>query len=78
MSKKEIPNELQNRLDEFQVDVPDFPSKRKKLDRLANWIYAPAKSPIDLFSIKGNSITQLVFYPLLFLLVVLFTPFFMI
>lgn len=78
MSKKEVPNELKKRLDEFHVEVPDFPAKSSKLDRIANWIHAPAKNPLELLSIRGNSITKLVFFPLILLLVLLITPIFLI
>lgn len=78
MSKREIPNELQNRLDEFHVEVPEIPTKRSKLDRMSNWIYAPAKDPLEMLGINGNSIARLVFYPLVFLLVLFFTPIFFI
>lgn len=78
MSKKEIPNELQNRLDEFHVEVPEISAKRSKLERLANCIYAPAKDPLEIFGINGNSITRIAFYPLVFLLVLFFTPIFFI
>ncbi|MCM3163336.1 hypothetical protein [Metabacillus litoralis] len=78
MSRNEIPKELQKRLEEFHVKVPDIPFKKSKVDRIANWIYAPAKSPIDLLNIKGYSITRLVLYPFILLLVVFITPIFFI
>ncbi|PGT82764.1 MULTISPECIES: hypothetical protein [Bacillaceae] len=78
MSRNEIPKELQNHLEEFQVDVPDIPLTKSKVDRIANWIYAPVKSPIDLLNIKGNSITRLVMYPFILLLIVFITPIFFI
>ncbi|UII55219.1 hypothetical protein LS684_16400 [Cytobacillus spongiae] len=78
MSKSEIPKELQTKLDEFHVDLPEIPTKLRKLDRLANWVHAPAMDPLEIFSIKGNSITKLVFYPLICLLFIFFTPIFLI
>ncbi|OZU90593.1 hypothetical protein CIL03_05490 [Virgibacillus indicus] len=77
MSRKEIPNELQNRLEEFQVEVPEFPAKKNKSERIANWIYAPAKNPLEVLSINGNSITRLVVYPLIFIFAFLVTPIFL-
>lgn len=74
MSKREIPDEIQDRLDEFHVEVPDIPVKRSRLERLANWIYAPAKDPLEMMGVKGNSIAQLAFYPLAILLVLFFAP----
>lgn len=78
MSKKGIPNEFQEKLEEFQVEIPEIPMKRSKLERIANWIYAPAKDPLEVLSIKGNSITRLVFYPLILILALFFTPIFII
>ncbi|WP_042464168.1 hypothetical protein [Neobacillus dielmonensis] len=78
MSKNEITDELQTRLDEFHVKVPDISIKKSKLNRLANWIYAPAADPLEALSINRNSITRIVFYPLLFVLALLFAPFFFI
>ncbi|MBT2691746.1 hypothetical protein [Bacillus sp. ISL-55] len=78
MSKKEIQNELKSRLDEFHVEIPEIPAKSSKLDRIANWIHTPAKNPLEVLSIRENSITQLVFYPLIFLLFLFFTPIFLI
>ena len=74
MSKKEISNEIQNRLEEFHVEVPEIPMKKSKLERIANWIYAPATNPLEMFNIRGNSLTRLVFYPFIFILVLLLTP----
>lgn len=73
MNKKDIPTELQNRLDEFHVEVPEIQAK-SKLERLANWVYAPAKNPMNLLGIKGNSITGLILLPLIFVLVLSCTP----
>ncbi|GGP09545.1 hypothetical protein [Oceanobacillus neutriphilus] len=78
MSKRDIPDQLQNRLDEFQVEVPEIPMKSSKLERLANWIYSPARDPLEIFRISGNSITRLAFYPLIFVLALFFAPIFFI
>ncbi|WP_100009852.1 hypothetical protein [Lentibacillus sediminis] len=78
MSKREIPDELHNKLDEFHVEMPDIPVKRSRLERLANWIYAPAKDPLEILGVKGNSIARVAFYPLIFLLVLFFAPVFFI
>lgn len=64
MRNNEFPDELKNRLDEFHVDIPDIPLKRSKWEHLANWIYVPAKNPLDALRIKVNTITKLVIYPL--------------
>ncbi|GGN60986.1 hypothetical protein [Oceanobacillus indicireducens] len=74
MSKNEFPDELKNKLDEFHVEVPDIPLKRSKWERLANWIHAPAKNPLDVLRIKGDSIIKLVLYPLVLILLICFAP----
>ncbi|WP_226674897.1 hypothetical protein [Mesobacillus jeotgali] len=66
MSKKEIPNELKSKLDEFHVEIPEIPAKSSKLNRIANWIHTPAKNQLEILSIRENSSTQLVYYPLIF------------
>ncbi|GAB2550371.1 hypothetical protein [Gracilibacillus alcaliphilus] len=76
MSKKEIPDELRNRLDEFDVEVPEI-SPKNQMERLANWIYAPAKNPMELLGINGNSIIRLTFFPLILVLILFFTPIFL-
>ncbi|MFA1822032.1 hypothetical protein ACDX78_17910 [Virgibacillus oceani] len=78
MNKQEIPNELKKRLEEFQVKVPNIQTKKSRLDRLTNWIYAPARNPLEVFNIKVNSFTRVVFYPLILILVLFFTPIFFI
>lgn len=78
MRKNEISDELQKKLDEFDVTMPDFQVKRSKIDRFVNWIYAPAKNPLDVVKIKGNSITRVVLYPLIIILILFFTPIFLI
>ncbi|WP_068676728.1 hypothetical protein [Oceanobacillus sp. Castelsardo] len=78
MSKKDFPSELQKKLDEFQVDVPEIPIKRTMLDSIANYIYAPAKNPLEIFHIKGNSITGLIWYPFILIFVLFFAPIFFI
>lgn len=76
MSKREIPHELRDRLEEFHVEVPDI-TKKDKWERLANWIYAPAQNPVELWKIKGDSITRLTVMPLIVVLIVFFTPIFL-
>ncbi|MGM8216439.1 hypothetical protein ACLIA0_12790 [Bacillaceae bacterium W0354] len=78
MSKHEIPDELQNKLEEFSVETPEIPIKVSKLERLANIIHAPAKNPIDFLNIKGTSITRLVLYPFILIIALLFGPMFLI
>lgn len=74
MSKNEFPDELKNELDKFHVEVPDIPLKRSKWERLANWIHAPAKNPLDALRIKGDSIIKLVLYPMVLIFFICLAP----
>lgn len=78
MTKKDFPSELQKKLDEFQVEVPEIPIKRSMFDKIANIIYAPAKNPLEIFHIKGSSISRLVWYPFILIFVLFFAPIFFI
>ena len=74
MSKSEFPDELKNKLDEFQVRVPDIPLKRSRWERLANWIHAPAKNPLDVLRVEGDSIIKVVLYPLVLIFLICLAP----
>lgn len=74
MSKNEFPDELKSKLDEFHVEVPDIPLKRSKWERLANWIHAPAKNPLDALRIKEDSIIKLVLYPMVLIFFICLAP----
>lgn len=74
MSKREIPNKLQNKLNEFHVEVPEIPMKRSKQERLANWIYSPAQNPLEVLKVSGTSIGRLTLYPLVFVFILFITP----
>ncbi|MCM3741990.1 hypothetical protein M3210_17200 [Oceanobacillus luteolus] len=74
MSKKDIPKELNDRLAEFKVEVPEIPLKRSKMERFANWIYAPAKDPLEALGIKENSLPKLIGYPFVILLILFAMP----
>ena len=38
---------LRTKLDEYHVDIPDFPMKPKKWERFINFLASPAKDPLD-------------------------------
>lgn len=38
---------LSSKLDEYHVNVPDFPMKRSKWDRFLRFLASPAKNPLE-------------------------------
>lgn len=78
MNKNEIPEGLKEKLDEFHVTVPDIPLKRSRLERVTDWIYTPAKNPLELLEVKGDPIKRLVFLPLVTMLIFSAIPMFFI
>lgn len=46
---------LRKKLDEYHVDIPDFPMKPNRWERFINLLASPAKDPLDPFisSING-------------------------
>ncbi len=48
MNKKNLPEELKQQLDQFEVEVPEIPIKKSISQRIANWMHAPAKNPVDM------------------------------
>jgi hypothetical protein len=38
---------LCNKLDEYHVDIPDFPMKSSRWERFINLLASPAKDPLD-------------------------------
>lgn len=49
MNRKDIPEELKQQLNQFEVEVPEIPQKKSFLQRIANWVHTPAKNPADMF-----------------------------
>ncbi len=74
MSKNEFPKELEDKLEGFHVEVPDIVMKKSKLERIANWIYTPAKDPLDALGVKVNSIAKITIYPVVWVLLLFFIP----
>ncbi|WP_339161857.1 hypothetical protein [Siminovitchia sp. FSL W7-1587] len=64
MNDKEY-EKLVQKLDEYQVDVPDFPMKKSRLDRAANWLFDPVSLPVweVHFTKKGMAVAM--FFPVL-------------
>ncbi|MBS4208393.1 hypothetical protein [Bacillus sp. FJAT-50079] len=50
---------LNKKLQEFDVDVPNFPMSKSKVDRMANWLFAEAPLPKINTSDKGLIVVQL-------------------
>lgn len=40
---------VRSKLDEYHVEVPDFPMKRNKWERVINYLASPANNPIEPF-----------------------------
>ncbi|PWU69809.1 MULTISPECIES: hypothetical protein [Gracilibacillus] len=78
MNKKEIPEELKERLEEFHVEIPQIPLKKNKLDQLADWICKPVKSPLEFLSIHEKSTIKLGLYPLFAIFILLLPTMFLI
>ncbi|WP_438503596.1 hypothetical protein [Ectobacillus ponti] len=62
---------MKQHLDAYKVDVPDFPRKRSRADRLLRFLTSPASNPVepllgrDMTAVVGGSL--LVAIPLLLL-----------
>ncbi|MGB7998924.1 MAG: hypothetical protein WCF60_02290 [Anaerobacillus sp.] len=46
-SKYSLPEEMREQLDQYTVDVPHIPLKKKKSDRVADFIAEPVQNPLD-------------------------------
>lgn len=61
---------LRNKLNEYHVEVPDFPMKnnRGKLERLIAFLASPAKDPFEKIIISHNGVLHLKVAPILVVL----------
>ncbi|MDX8045740.1 hypothetical protein SH601_07030 [Gracilibacillus sp. S3-1-1] len=66
MNKHDIPDELHQKLDEFEIEVPEIPLKKSLSQRIANWLYAPAKNPVDYFSKQWTPL-KIALFPIIIL-----------
>ncbi len=73
-----MPNKLRNQLQLFQVDVPAFSMKKSRLERYADWLMYPVKSPLEKLRIRFESFNKVIIYPLLIVFIVSFLPLFLI
>lgn len=56
---------LQSKLIQDHVTVPDFPMKRKRGERLINYLASPAKNPLEPIISSANGLALLNVLPLL-------------
>jgi hypothetical protein len=56
---------LMEKLDEYKVDVPDFPIQKSIPERIANWMFAPADIPLPEMDTMVKSAAITVFFPIL-------------
>lgn len=47
MNKRDISKELREKMDQFNVDVPEISLKQSLSQRMVNWLSEPVKSPAD-------------------------------
>ncbi len=65
--------ELKQKLDQYTVEVPDFPVKKARTTRIANWVFAPTYIPFPEVGYKQVSAKVIVSLPL-FIIPVTFIP----
>lgn len=56
---------LFQKLDEFKVDVPDFPMKKSRLDRAANWLFDPVSLPVFEVNFTRTGMALALIFPVL-------------
>lgn len=54
---------LYQKLDEFEVDVPDFPMRKSQMDRAANWLFDSVRLPE--FELTNRGMVLTLFLPVL-------------
>lgn len=65
MKDKDLfPESLKQQLDQFTVETPNFPMKKDRIERLANFFYSPVNSPLDSIRLKPETATKLQAIPL--------------
>ncbi|KAA9021058.1 hypothetical protein [Niallia endozanthoxylica] len=56
---------LRTKLDEYHVDIPDFPMKPKRWERFINFLASPAKDPLDPLISSSHGILLLKIAPVI-------------
>lgn len=56
---------LRTKLDEYHVEIPEFPMKPNKWERFINLLASPAKDPLDPFISTSTGLLLLKLVPIL-------------
>ncbi|PMC33772.1 hypothetical protein CJ195_26810 [Bacillus sp. UMB0899] len=56
---------LSKKLDEYHIDIPDFPMKPNRWERFINFLASPAKDPLDPLLSTSNGLLVLKLIPIL-------------
>lgn len=56
---------LRSQLDEYHIEIPDFPMKASKWSRLIQFLASPGKDPLESFSATENGIIAMKVVPAL-------------
>ncbi|OAS82756.1 MULTISPECIES: hypothetical protein [Metabacillus] len=56
---------LHTKLEQYHVDIPDFPMKPSKWERFINLLASPAKDPLDSIISTSNGILLLKLAPIM-------------
>ncbi|WP_416828235.1 hypothetical protein [Ectobacillus polymachus] len=56
---------LCTKLDEYHVDIPDFPMKYSRWERFINFLASPAKDPVDPFISTTDGVMLLKIVPII-------------
>ncbi|WP_099361363.1 hypothetical protein [Fredinandcohnia onubensis] len=67
MNNDQFDKELKEKLDQFTVEVPDFPMKKSRLNRIANWFFNPASIPFPEAGYKKGAFLSISWLPVLIL-----------
>lgn len=55
---------LAKKLDEYKVDVPNFPLKRSRSERIAELLFSPIMNPLEKMSLRVKSVILLQLSPI--------------
>lgn len=71
MKDKELFGEdLARKLDEYGVDIPNFPLKRSRFERMANLFFSPIMNPLEKMSLRVKSVILLQLAPIVIVFIV--------
>ncbi|MBD8004587.1 hypothetical protein [Bacillus norwichensis] len=55
--KNKSDEKLFQKLDEFDVEVPDFPMRKSRVERAGNWLFDSTRLPEFEFTERGMALT---------------------